>query len=704
MPSLRSSAGLAASAVAICTALSVSACDRNPTIPMITDTLYLEYVAGDSQTTVPHGQAPRRLTVRVRDQYGNGRWEFVQFEGDEGSSFLDYRSNATTGVASVTWVINREPGTYHATATLRDRKLHFSVRLDASARVTLEQPQLRFNSLQQILPVRFRLQAGGLDTLITARTFGGALAHVRAIGDNGEIKLQSVSNGSSSGTTWFGYVALPFAVTVRQVPVARQIMIGSTVVRDSLIAGAGTVAGLAVRWVDSLDNSIADSAQSGVTWQSSNAGVVTIDSGGMLRVGEDGIATLEGQTPAGTFALPVRVWSLAAAQVSTNGETSCALQSDGPVVCWGATEVATRGGFSLAPREIGFGGFSTLTLGRSYGCGLRPGGAAACWGSNEFGQLGMGSTAASSATPRDVVGGMTFTALSSGNSHTCAIATDGSAWCWGLANGGTTGDGRYGGNICGSLQSCAIHPVAVASSRTFQSIAAGGSHACAVDTEGQAWCWGWNGSGQLGVSGVTCRGGGNVANDPGFPCAIIPQAVAGGRRFTTIAAGDFHTCGLTADGAAWCWGGNSSGQLGADLPYGDTTSVPRAVKGDQRFASISAGGERTCGITATGVGYCWGLMSFVVPPPTMGAPRSFSVIPPPPPPTPCEMGRCSRTPWPIPSGRRFRSLDAGLGLTCGVSIAGVTYCMGEGTRGDGSTSYQPLPAPGRVLFQRRVDP
>jgi len=80
--------------------------------------------------------------------------------------------------------------------------------------------------------------------------------------------------------------------------------------------------------------------------------------------------------------------------------------------------------------------------------------------------------------------------------------------------------------------------------------------------------------------------------------------VTGGLHFTRIAAGAFHVCGITTSGATYCWGSNSSGQVGD----GTTTdhSAPEAVSGAYAFTAIGAGFAHSCGLTGSGSTYCWG--------------------------------------------------------------------------------------------------
>jgi alpha-tubulin suppressor-like RCC1 family protein len=128
---------------------------------------------------------------------------------------------------------------------------------------------------------------------------------------------------------------------------------------------------------------------------------------------------------------------------------------------------------------------------------------------------------------------------------------------------------------------------------TFTSLAAGVNHACGLTPNGTAYCWGNNSGGQLGTGATS------LAPNPS------PLPVAGGLTFAQLAAGGAHTCGLTANGALYCWGFNLNGPLGdgteADHP------TPQPVANGLTFAGVTAGGGHTCAWTPAGAGYCWGL-------------------------------------------------------------------------------------------------
>ena len=134
----------------------------------------------------------------------------------------------------------------------------------------------------------------------------------------------------------------------------------------------------------------------------------------------------------------------------------------------------------------------------------------------------------------------------------------------------------------------------------FKALVTGGSHSCGLTTDGAAYCWGDNRAGQVGVAGTD-----QLAS---------PTRVADAPPFIALAAGWFHTCGLTNDGQMYCWGDNSLGQLGRGTDRSSAARVysfshhrPERVIGSLRFSSISASpsATSTCGV-ASGVVYCWG--------------------------------------------------------------------------------------------------
>ena len=187
--------------------------------------------------------------------------------------------------------------------------------------------------------------------------------------------------------------------------------------------------------------------------------------------------------------------------------------------------------------------------------------------------------------PKPPAGALRFVDLDVGYLHACGLTAGGRAWCWGGNTTGALGDGT---------SDPSPRPVAVQTTRDFVDIDAGAAHNCALDDGGAAWCWGHNDEGQLGDGTQTPR--------------PTPVAVEGDHEFVAISVGHAHACGLTADGAAWCWGDDTSGQLGNGTGDGQARSpLPVRVSIDVPLSQVSAGYYQTCGLDADGHAWCWGV-------------------------------------------------------------------------------------------------
>jgi alpha-tubulin suppressor-like RCC1 family protein len=312
----------------------------------------------------------------------------------------------------------------------------------------------------------------------------------------------------------------------------------------------------------------------------------------------DGVqATCWGENRAGQFGSGVadssHVPALVAADhalqaIAVGSGHACGLTATGRASCWGQGangELGTgRVGLSATPSAVTGGSFVAIGAGVSHSCALNAMGGIYCWGTNRNGELGN-HTNDPSPTPVTVSlpEGVRFTALTVGGSFACALATTGAAYCWGENSSGQLG--------VGSTRT-ANAPVQVQSPVPFRMVVAGGLHACALSAGGSAYCWGANGSGQLGLGAQ------------GQTQSLQPAAVSGGLTFTSLAAGDAHTCGLTADGGAYCWGAGRSGQLGND--QSSDSPRPVLVVGGQVFRALALGSSHSCGWSADDAVWCWG--------------------------------------------------------------------------------------------------
>jgi alpha-tubulin suppressor-like RCC1 family protein len=250
-----------------------------------------------------------------------------------------------------------------------------------------------------------------------------------------------------------------------------------------------------------------------------------------------------------------------------------------------------------------------------------------------------------------VAGGLTFSAISAGYQHTCALTPAGEAYCWGSGVSGQLGDGRL---------ATSHRPVPVAGGLLFASITAGYAHTCALTLTGDAYCWGAH-------TGVTTNWG-------------VPQLVAGGRAYSAIAAGSDHTCALTPAGQAFCWGVGIDGRLGNGSSTGIFTT-PVAVLDGHTFFAITADADRSCALNQRGQAYCWG-----------GQPLGDG------------SDRWQTRPVPVEGGHTFVHIAGGGGHTCATTDSGEAYCWGGGRRGAlgrGDILYQyvpPGPVHGDLLF------
>src|SRR4051794_18824878 len=118
--------------------------------------------------------------------------------------------------------------------------------------------------------------------------------------------------------------------------------------------------------------------------------------------------------------------------------------------------------------------------------------------------------------------------------------------------------------------------VVAAAALTFQQMSAGRGHTCALTSDNAAWCWGDNDTGALGTGDATGPEGCFSYNDP-IPCSTRPTPVTGGRQFRWISAGDGYTCAVTTDFHGYCWGLDGFGELGDGGV--DRSAAPVAVAG-----------------------------------------------------------------------------------------------------------------------------
>ncbi len=337
-------------------------------------------------------------------------------------------------------------------------------------------------------------------------------------------------------------------------------------------------------------------------------------------------------------------------EVSVGESHACALRSDATVWCWGYNFYGQLGqpssSFmrSAVPVQIPSGGATVVTIESGYNhiCAVISDKTVWCWGANSYGQLGNGQTQGSP-TPVQVKLDADRTLenvvkVSAGESHTCALTGTGAVYCWGSNVFGQLGDGTTTGRLYAT-------PLPTLASGVVD-LAAGQSHTCAVKSDGTAWCWGSNTYGELGteppaprhlptsvdwgttpaptLASLSCGEDftcvvSNTGNMFCFGYNIFGQ-LGNGQATSTFrpspvtlpdparraAAGGSHACAVLQSGNLFCWGYNIDGQVGDGSQTQRNTPVQVSILDAVGLAG--AGKRHTCAVQ-NGQLFCWGLNS-----------------------------------------------------------------------------------------------
>ena len=346
--------------------------------------------------------------------------------------------------------------------------------------------------------------------------------------------------------------------------------------------------------------------------------VVTIATGGAHSCASltDGTvwcwgANDRGQLGNGTFSFsspPVKVNKLKnVTAIAAGGAHSCALLADETVWCWGANSTgqlgldATSDGCrflgDIVPCSVNpvpvrsISNVAAIAAGKDYTCARLTDGTVQCWGANSWGQLGrdtsLGSTSASHPAP--VTDLSNVVAIATGGAHSCVRLTDGTVKCWGANGGGQLGNTTPTPRFTPVPVSGLSNVAAVAAADFFE----GSGHSCALLTDGTVWCWGANGSLQLGDGSITK--------------STSPITVHNLSNVTSIATFGNFTCAVLTDSTVQCWGANSWGQLGRDTSLGSTpASLPAPVTDLSNVVAVVTGSRYACARLTNGTVKCWG--------------------------------------------------------------------------------------------------
>lgn len=303
------------------------------------------------------------------------------------------------------------------------------------------------------------------------------------------------------------------------------------------------------------------------------------------------------------------------------------------------TRASSRGGLPAGLR------FLRVSAGVDHSCAVAVDGSLWCWGANALGQLGLGDTE-DTLQPASVAGS-SWSDVVAGSSLTCAVQASGALACWGNNGSGQVGNGAAKANSYVAI------PLQIEG--TWQAISAGSYHALGLQPDGTLFSWGSNSSDQLG--------------DPAAPSAgrASPGLVNSTSWLTTgatFAAGNLHSCAVGADHSLWCWGDNSLGQLGDGTTH--MRLSPTQIPGTD-WAQVSGGYYHTCALKTDSSLWCWGDNSNG----QLGIGSTAAV----------------RTPSPITiPAAKWTAISAGHTHTCGLQTDGSLWCWGGSADGQLGTA------------------
>lgn len=299
-------------------------------------------------------------------------------------------------------------------------------------------------------------------------------------------------------------------------------------------------------------------------------------------------------------------------------------------------------------------------MGDYHACAVISDGSVQCWGKNNYGQLGRGFTSSYNVahpTPEAVPNLSKATAVSAGkNGHSCALRDTGEIWCWGYNGTGDLGDGT---------KTDSLTPARAGTVSNAVTLGLGWSHGCARLSDSTVSCWG--------ESGQKMKLGRWENTNP--PPAPAPNLTG----VAEVTVGEEHSCARYG-GQIKCWGNNSADALGSDgWNFGTWPPVMLPVVNISTATQIDAGSEHTCALLSSGGVACWGHNGDG----QLGA----------------TAGGTRRTPVQVPGISTAKQVVAGGAHSCALLTSDEIQCWGsnwQGQLGDGkfgTANSRHTPAP-----------
>ncbi len=344
-----------------------------------------------------------------------------------------------------------------------------------------------------------------------------------------------------------------------------------------------------------------------------------------------------GQSGASITTLPVEptrvLLSTEASSIACGNAHSCVSDAFGSVICWGLGSSGQLGYGTTNSISLGESGFgSAISFGNRIfhavqvialevsSCAMSSDGEVMCWGNNDFGQLGQQS-ASRQLQPVPVELQAPAVQISGTYRHCCALLSIGQLQCWGL-----NGDGQLGlGHVETVGRSLDLSPAVAGGSKLPSrpmTLSVGSFHTCWVELVGSAHCMGRGSLGRLGYGNtedvgddeltissmqIDLRRSEQATEQDGLACPILQ--IEPFSWVVEMILGTDHSCMLYANGRMQCWGSARDGRLGTGQSGVVGISVPplgaKFVPTNERIVQGSAYGG-TCVLTTTGKVFCYG--------------------------------------------------------------------------------------------------
>lgn len=282
-----------------------------------------------------------------------------------------------------------------------------------------------------------------------------------------------------------------------------------------------------------------------------------------------------------------------AISVAAGGHRTCAVATDRTLWCWGLLHTALDpiGApnslikvATLTPTQVPLTDVQSVVVSPDHVCATKTDRTLWCWGANKYGQLGNGTTLATAVPVQSLIS--QIISVDTGALHTCAVRVTKSVWCW--------GSNRY--HQLGQLSTVSRTVPSYVPVVRATSVSTGAAFTCIAATDQRARCWGRNNYGQLSTSWGASR----------FRPVTSPRT-----GVVTLDAGAEFVCARTIAGTTWCWGRNLYGQLGNGSNIARATAQkvnPDPLVG--LLGSVATGTSHACGTSATNASlWCWGLNS-----------------------------------------------------------------------------------------------